>query len=200
MMCAQGRRRIDRQCTCVGRAKPRSGPEAGWTLAELMVVCAIVAIFAAIAVPHWTGVALQMRTQAASVRVLGDVNYARLMSLRTGVPHYLQVTGDPDILYAVQRANDPGAIDPATDPVLRTIDLVAKMPGVRFDRAGETADPYGAGVVQSTPGQLVFDGRGLPAAPAAFFLASEDGANAFVISVTGAGRTRLWRKTQEGWR
>ncbi len=199
-MCAHDRNRIDRRQRYVGRADGRSGPEAGWTLAELMVVCSIVAILAAIAVPHYVGVALQMRTQAASARVLGDVNFARLMSLRTGVPHYVNVTGDPDILYAVQRANDPTVIDPATDPVLRTIDLVAKMPGVRFDLAGETADPYGAGAVQATPGQLVFDGRGLPAAPAAFFLASEDGANAFVISVTGAGRTRLWRRTQEGWR
>lgn len=165
-----------------------------------MVVTGLIVALAGIAVPQYSQIALQMRTQAAAAQVMGDVNWTRNMSLRTGVPHYINVTGDPAMVYDVHRSANPPAIAPATDPVLRSIDLAARMPDVDFDLNGVTLDPYGGTVSTATPGQMVFNTRGLPTAPGAFFVASEDGATAYAISVTGAGRTRLWRRANGDWK
>ena len=99
------------------------------------------------------------------------------------------------------RAAAPPAIAPATDPVLRTINMTTSVPGVVFSLNGGSQDPYGGTVTTPTPASpLVFNARGLPNAAGSFFLASIDGANTFAVSVTGAGRTRIWRKSGGGWR
>lgn len=173
--------------------------EGGWTLMELMVVTTITAVLAGIAVPQFTGMATQMRTQAGAAQVLSDINWARMMSLRTGVPHYVNVTGAPSLSYTVKRAQNPPAIDPGNDPTLRTVNLTARMPAVQFSLAGATTDPYGGTVAAPTPGTMVFTSRGLPAAPGSFFVSSTDGETSFAISVTGAGRARVWRRSGGGW-
>ncbi len=195
------------QRTCIP-ARPRAGErprgglrgEGGWTLAELMVVTGIILALAGIAVPQYSQITGQMRTQAAAAQVLADINWTRNMSLRTGVPHYLNVTGAPAMTYDVQRSANPPVIAPDSDPVLRAVDLTARMPDVDFDLNGATLDPYGASVNGATPGQMIFTTRGLPAAPGAFFIASDDGGTSFAISVTGAGRTRLWRRLDGEWK
>jgi len=164
-----------------------------------MVVTGIILALAGIAIPQYSLLAVQMRTQAASAQVMSDVNWARTMTLRTGVPHYINVTGDPAIMYDVQRSLNPPVIAPATDPVLRSIDLTTRMSDVDFDLNGVSVGPYGGTVTTATPGQLVFNTRGLPTAPATFFVTSENGETAFAISVTGAGRTRLWRRRNGDW-
>ncbi len=176
------------------------GGQGGWTLAELMVVTGLILTLAGIAVPQFSLLAGQMRTQAAAAQVMNDVNWTRTMSLRTGVAHYINVTGDPAMIYDVQRSANPPAIAPATDPVLRAIDLTTNMPDVDFDLNGVTLDPYGGTVTTATPGQMIFNARGLPAAPSAFFVTSEDGETAFAISITGAGRARMWRRGDGDWK
>lgn len=189
----------DRGAWCAGLAH-RLRDQSGWTLAELMIVTGIIVTFAGIAIPQYSALAGQMRTQAAAAQVLRDVNWARAMTQRTGVPHYLNVTGDPAMIYDVRRSASPPAIAPTTDPLLRRIDLTDKMPNVDFDLNGATLAPYGGSVTNATPGQLVFDTRGLPLTPAAFFVASADGKTQYAISVTGAGRTRLWRRADGEWK
>lgn len=165
-----------------------------------MVVTGLIVTLAGIAVPQYSLIAVQMRTQAAAAQVMRDVNWTRSMSLRTGIPHYINVTGDPAMIYDVQRSANPPAIAPATDPKLREIDLTGNMPDVDFDLNGVTQDPYGGVVAAATPGQMVFNTRGLPTAPAAFFVASDEGEYAYAISVTGAGRARLWQRADGDWK
>ncbi|MEW6269112.1 MAG: prepilin-type N-terminal cleavage/methylation domain-containing protein, partial [Thermodesulfobacteriota bacterium] len=71
----------------------RMRDDAGWTLMETMVVTGLIAILASVAVPQFSAVATQMRTQAVANQVLTDIQYARVMAQRTGVPHYIEVTG-----------------------------------------------------------------------------------------------------------
>ena len=165
-----------------------------------MVVTGMIVALAGIAVPQFSGISRQMRTQAAAAQVMSDVNWARNMSLRTGVPHYINVTGDPAIRYDVQRSAAPPVVAPGSDPKLREVDLSARMPDVNFDLNGVTEDPYGGTVTTSTPGQLIFNTRGLPTAASSFFVTANDGGTAFAISVTGAGRARLWRRGDGAWR
>ncbi|HZR82082.1 MAG TPA: GspH/FimT family pseudopilin [Candidatus Binatia bacterium] len=182
------------------RATSRVGGEAGWTLMELLVACSMFAILGAIAVPKYTAVALQMRTSAAATHVLADLNFAREMAQRTGVPHYVDVTAGSGVNYTVKREKVPPAIS-ADDDAVRTQSLGTRLPGVNFSLNGATVDPYGVAAAAATPpGRLIFTARGLPVAPGSFFIASSDGNYSYVVSVTGAGRIRLFTKDGSGWR
>ena len=100
---------------------------------------------------------------------------------------------------AAYKAANPAAIQPASDPVVRNSLLGARIKGVRFTLNGATADPYGGAVSAATPGRVVFDARGLPSTSGAFFLASDDGKVARAVSVTGAGRVRVWSRIGSTW-
>jgi prepilin-type N-terminal cleavage/methylation domain-containing protein len=173
----------------------------GWTLMETMVVTSIVAILSAIAIPQFSALSTQMRTNAAANELLGDVEYARTMSQRTGYPYYITVTAGSGVNYKVQRAANPAAIAPGTDPTVRTITLGTKMPNVLFAQNGNASDCFGGSASAATPSSsLVFNSRGLPSASASYFVGSQDGKNTYVVSVTGAGRARMCRRVGGGWR
>ena len=168
---------------------------------ETMVVTSIVAILSAIAIPQFSALSVQMQTGSAANELLGDVEYARTMSQRTGTPYYITVTGGSGVNYKVQRAVSPLAIAPGTDPTVRTVTLGTKMPRVAFAQNGVAVDCFGSSRGTATPStQLVFNTRGLPSASSAYFVGSDDGKNTYVVSVTGAGRARLCRRVGAGWR
>lgn len=170
---------------------------------ELMVVTSIIAILAAVAIPQFSAVALQMRTNAAANELLDDIQYARVMSQRTGVPHYINPNygGGSGVNYKVQREQNPGTIAPGGDPTLRTVNLGPKMAGVVFAQNGSTTDCFGGAAGTAVPAQqLVFNTRGLPTAASSYFVGSNDGRNVYVISVTGAGRARLCHRVGGVWK
>ena len=168
---------------------------------EVLVACGMFAILAAIAVPQYSAVALQMRTSAAATQLFSDLTFAREMAQRTGVPHYIDVGAGSSVNYTVKRSAVPPAIVPATDPVVRRRSGAQKLPGVTFSLNGASADPYGNAVTTPTPtGQLVFSARGLPVTPGAYFVSSTNGAYSHAVAVTGAGRIRLFSKTGSTWR
>jgi len=180
--------------------RSRLRAEAGWTLMETLVVTTILLVLTGIAVPQYSALATQMRASAAATQLLGDLNFARAMSVRTGVPHYISVSGGTGVNYQVQRSAAPPAIAPATDPVVRNEQLGATLRNIVFSLAGAAADPYGNAASAPTPtGQVAFDIRGLPSQAATYFIASSDNKNSYAISVTGAGRARLWTKTGGTW-
>jgi Tfp pilus assembly protein FimT len=168
---------------------------------ELLVACSMFVILAGIAVPQYKAVALQMRTTAAANHMLSDLTFAREMAQRTGVPHYIDVNAGPTVDYTVKRAAAPPAIQPGTDPIVRRQALGQRLSGVAFSLNGASADPYGGAASAATPpGRIVFNARGLPNTSGAYFIASTNGAYTHVVSVTGAGRVRLWTKVGSTWR
>lgn len=175
--------------------------EEGWTLLEMMVVCGLFSILGAIAVPQYSALAMQMRVSSASTQILSDLSWAREMSMRTGVPHYVDVDSTrTGVNYRVKRTAVSGVVQSATDPVVRNALMGNRLTGVSFALNGATADPYGGAVTGATPGRVVFDARGLPSSSGAFFVASDDGRVAKAISVTGAGRVRVWTRSGSGWK
>jgi len=176
------------------------GGQAGFTLMELMVVTSLMLILIGIAVPQYKSLTLQLRTSAVATQIASDLNYARVMSLRTATPHYISVTPSTGVVYKVQRSAAPPAIAPATDPAVRNISLGTTMSGVSFSLNGATADPYGNPVATATPaGSFAFNSRGLPLTTGTFFVASSDNANSYAVTVTGSGRVRIWRKSGSTW-
>jgi Tfp pilus assembly protein FimT len=164
---------------------------------EVLVVTGMITVIAGIAVPQYQAMAVQMRASAAASRILSDLSYARSMAQRTGVVHYVSVTGD---VLQVQRVEPPATVPQAGDDVLRTFDLSAQMPGVSFDLNGAGQDPYGNPVTTATPtAATTFNARGLPGAGASYFIAADAGTAAYAISVNGSGRVRMWRRQDGGW-
>jgi hypothetical protein len=142
-----------------------------------------------------------MRTSAAATHVLADLNFAREMAQRTGVPHYVDVAAGTGVNYSIKREAVPPAVQPAADPVVRQQSLGSRLSGVNFSLNGASADPYGTAATAPTPpGRVIFNARGLPVTPGSYFVASSDGKYSYVISVTGAGRIRLFTKDGSGWR
>jgi Tfp pilus assembly protein FimT len=167
-----------------------------------MVVTGIISILAAIAIPQFSNVALQMRTNAAANELLDDIQYARVMSQRTGVPYYISpnFSGGTGVNYLVQRAAAPPAIAPGTDPAVRTINLGPKLAGVTFTQNGATTDCFGVAAGAAVPStRLVFNTRGLPGNASSYFVGSSDGRNTYVVSVTGAGRARVCHRVNGAW-
>lgn len=182
-----------------GKTVARLRGEGGWTLIEAMVVTGMIVILGSIAVPQYSLLTRQMHANAAATQLLGNVQYARVQSLRTGVPHYLSTVAN-GVAYEVRRSAVPPVIDPDNDPVVRAVDLSASMPFMEFDANGAALGPYGEVVGDGVPGEpLAFDARGLPTSTASYYLRSSEGSVAFAISITGAGRARLWRQTVGGW-
>ena len=169
---------------------------------ELMVVTSIIAILVAIAIPQYSAVALQMRTNAAANELLNDIQFARVMSQRTGVPHYINANygGGSGVNYKVQRAAAPPAIAPSSDPAVRTVNLGPKLAGVVFTQNGASTDCFGGAAGTAIPAaQLVFSSRGLPGTASSYFVGSSDGKNEYVVTVSGAGRARICHRVGAGW-
>ena len=81
------------------------------------------------------------------------------------------------------------------------VTLTNSMPGVSFSLNGATTDPYGNAVTGATPtGALGFDARGIPLTAGTYFIASSDSKNSYAVTVTGAGRVRIWSKVAGAWR
>ena len=177
--------------------------QAGWTLGEIMVVTGMILALAGIAVPQYSQLAGQMRAQSAAAQVLGDVSWARMRSIATANSHYINFTGDPVSGYAVHRLAAPNAApNPGTDPVLRSVDLDNKMPGVVVALNGSGFDPYGGDATVPMNGPFIFNSQGLPSSNPnwTFYIDSGDGGASFAVSVTAAGNGRIWRWRDGGWK
>ena len=174
--------------------------QGGWSLMEVLVATSMILILAGIAVPQYSQIARQMRASAAASELLGNLAFARAQSIRTGVRHYVSTSGDTGVSYRVQRVGASNAIIPEEDPVVRSIDHSASMPGVEFDLNGAVTGPYGNMVADPAPSTpIVFTARGMPLETGAYYVRTVEGTVAYAVSVTGAGRARLWRQTEGGW-
>lgn len=71
------------KCTSSGRARPRSS---GFTLVELMVVVAIVAITATLAAPNFAQMLANYRVRSAAEGILTALNFARAEAVRRNSP------------------------------------------------------------------------------------------------------------------
>jgi type IV fimbrial biogenesis protein FimT len=183
------------------RSRGRLTQQRGWTLMETMVVTSLIAILSAVAIPRFSAIRTQMRSSSAAGELLNDVQYARVMSQRTGVPYYINLTGGAGVNYKVQREANPPVVAPGSDPTVRTVTLGSKMPEIVFAQNGTTTDCFGGAAGSATPAtQLVFNTRGLPNGATSYFIGSQDGTNAYVVSVTGAGRARVCHRVGASWK
>jgi len=181
--------------------------EAGVTLLELMVVCAILAIVSMIAIPNIAQINANYKLDAAGHSVASLLQQARMQAVKTNQPAYVKydtatnfvfVTGDPGNAYATGNPD------------------VAVASGLTFQNAGPSNHDqldayvgYTSGGGNPTPligTSIGFNARGLPCATTggnpAVCPSGTTGYEWFVqnatgsweaITVTPSGRIKSWR-------
>ena len=140
-----------------GRAAP-IWPTGGFTLIEMMVVIAIVAIFLTIGVPSFNDFISDQRVRTAASDLYGDLAYARAEAIKTSKRVIVERTSanwrDGWRIYV--DLNDNASFDAATDTLLKV-----------FDGFGTSRVQTCSGVADFAS-QIIFrpDGRVVRATPA----------------------------------
>ena len=174
--------------------------EKGFSLVELMVVCVVLVIITAIAIPNIAQANANYKLNAAGHTVASLLQEARMQAVRTNQPAYakynangmLYITGDSTVGYATgdPDVSLPGGLSFQATPPTNTSQL----------------DAYVGGTVQ-IPASIAFNARGLPCIPTTnpavcnttttgfewFVQNSQGGWEA--ITVTPSGRVKSWRLT-----
>ena len=171
--------------------------EKGFSLVELLIVCALLAIIAAIAIPNITQANANYKLDSAGHTVASLLQEARMQAVKTNRPTYTKydvngmvyVTGDPTTGYA---SGDPD---------------IALTPELSFSTTPPDTSQLDAyvGGTPLVPASMAFNARGLPCIPninPAICPSTTTGFEWFIqnsrggweaVTVTPSGRVKSWR-------
>lgn len=136
----------------------------GFTLIELMVTIALLGIFAAIAIPSFSTLINNNRTQAASNEVFGLLQYARSIA-------------------AQDRTNYSACLSAGVWTVKKSCSATESLRAI--------AQPP-AVVVKSSTSEIVFHSNGTGTAATIFACHDDDPASGFTIDVQNSGSARIF--------
>ena len=144
----------------------------GFTLIELMIIVALLGIFAAIAVPNFTQFINNNRTQSANDEVLALLQYAR----STAVSQRTTISVCPDDDAWSVKVNGCDSTD-----TLRSMDVI------------------GGTSINSSQDEITFRHNGSSGTPATILTCrQEDFANGYTIKVASAGSIRTYARGKSG--
>jgi type IV fimbrial biogenesis protein FimT len=178
------------------RAIQRPWGNAGLTLIEVLTVVSMIGVLTAIAATNFTSMVPSFRVRGAALRVAGDINQARMAAIKEGRYYeYFPVSGG----YRIRRDNRAGGVE-----VVKEVIIDNEFPHVIFGKTGITSDPYAVDVSASPASPaatITFDSNGTVRNASGVFLqiAETHGLAQQVITLSAAGRVRVWRKTATGW-
>lgn len=163
-----------------GPAAPRTIPQAGFTLTEVLMVVLIIGIVAAMAAPKLDGFIRRQRVRMTLNRVAGDLAYTRMLAVRTGHGAVLRFIPAP-------------AECPGKRPGSRRYEIARRGDRQRVVRVWDlSTDGHPLCVRTSGADTVAFNSRGLPAPYANRTIHAEDGPvrDSLTLSVVG----RIYRR------
>lgn len=105
-------------------AAPRSRPVTGFTVIELIITVAVLAILIAVATPSFRELSLNNRTTSATNNLLADLALARNEAVKTARPAFVSARGTWSEGWIVWVDADGNGSRGADEPVLRQQDPV----------------------------------------------------------------------------
>jgi Tfp pilus assembly protein FimT len=172
-------------------------------MVELMIVCVILAIIAALAVPNITQIINNYKLDSSGHSVASLLQQARTQAVQTNLPAYVNYSnGTANMAFVVT--------DPSSTTYTAGNPDVALPSGISFQPPPAGAgfhsqlDTYLAGGTPQIGGTIGFNARGLPCtasanptvcttATAGFEWFMQGNAGWEAVTVTAAGRVKSWR-------
>ncbi|MBU2842859.1 pilus assembly FimT family protein [Acidithiobacillus thiooxidans] len=171
-----------------GEGLPETLPEVwgkGFTLIELMVIIAIMAIIAAIAIPQYNIWMVRARIQAAAGNLQQDINWAKGYAIRSGYPVTVSITDGGNAC--------SWAITPQT--VSQTLQNVPQMTATQYrnEYQNTPCTVLTSGTFSVTPTGMVYDSSNTVTSAAIVFQATSQQPATYgywLVQVSGAGDVR----------
>lgn len=168
---------------------------AGLTLVEVLTTVSLLGVMTAIAATNFTAMRPAFETRGAALLIAGDLNQARMAAIKEGrVYEYFPIAGG----YRIRRDDGAGGREVVKERVLGN-----EYPHVTFGHAGITNDPYAVEIASSAPtATMTFHTNGTVQNPAGVFLQSTVGDEPAqqAVTLSAAGRVRVWKYLEGGWK
>ena len=166
----------------------------GFSLIEILATIALLGIISTIAATNFKALWPGLRARGAALQIAGDMNQARLASVKEGRSYFFVPVSATSYQITYQTGS--------TTTVKKTVNVAADYPQVKFGATGIAAGPYGGAIGGAYPGaNIVFNSSGTITNAANLYVeptTSPTGAQ-HAVTVTPAGRIRVWKYNGTAW-
>ena len=166
----------------------------GFSFPEVMTVVALIGIIGGFAVSNFRVFTPAYSVRGAALDVAGNMSIARLSAVKESrIYQFVPLAGG----YQIRAAKTGGGWDN-----LRTVTITNEFPHVEFGYTGITQDPYGVNIAAAVPGApMTFHSNGTVQNPGGLFIQApmDSGLSHQAVTVTAAGRIRVWKHTGTKW-
>ncbi len=111
--------------------------EDGFTIMELLVIVALIAVVGGVALWSARGMMTNYRVRGAATAIYSDMQLARLKALKENKRWAVQFSGSS---YTVRDSGSDGTFNNSDDRVVKSVDIGSEYPGVSLDTTGAAGD------------------------------------------------------------
>jgi type II secretion system protein H len=180
-------------------AKIRFKENRGFSLIELCMVMAVMAVTAAIAVPMLTSSMKDMQLASDARKIASTLSYAKLSATAKMTSYQLTINVDQNTWF-LGRRQSPGSTVFVNEGAVNELSLGMANSGIAFEQTSPTNSAPGLTneFLTTSSTSITFNSRGVPNGTAIVYL-SNDQDTYFAVSVSLAGKVQVWRYRDSQW-